>query len=104
MKHHFLSVGLAATTCASLLSLALAIDAARAQSSGLVPGKVVDADQSANEITIRHGPIKKLGMDHGMTMVFHAQDPAMLKQVKAGDQVKFNAEDRNGDYSVTVSR
>jgi Cu/Ag efflux protein CusF len=66
-----------------LVSLALALHPAQAQSSRLVPGQVVDVDQSAGEITIRHGPIKKLVMDHGMTMVFHAQDPAMLKRIKA---------------------
>jgi Cu(I)/Ag(I) efflux system periplasmic protein CusF len=40
-------------------------------------------------------------MDHGMTMVFRAQAPAMLKGIKAGDRVKFDAEDVNGQYSVT---
>jgi Cu/Ag efflux protein CusF len=101
MKQHYLFAGLAVTTCASLMSLAVPPYPAWAQSSGPVRGQVIDVDQSAGEITIRHGPIKKLGMDHGMTMVFHAQDPDMLKRVKAGDRVKFDAEDRNGDYSVT---
>jgi Cu(I)/Ag(I) efflux system protein CusF len=89
------------TACASLMSLAVAPRPAWAQSSGPVRGQVIDVDQSAEEITIRHGPMKKLGMDHGMTMVFHAQDAAMLKRVKAGDRVKFEAQDVNGDYSVT---
>jgi Cu(I)/Ag(I) efflux system protein CusF len=34
--------------------------------------------KTAGKITTRHGPIKKLGMDHGMTMVFLAQDPVIL--------------------------
>jgi len=79
----------------------MALDSAWAQSSGLVRGQVIDVDQSAGEITIRHGPLKKLGMDRGMTMVFRAQEPAMLKKIKAGDRVKFEALDVNGDYSVT---
>ena len=79
--------------------LPMALDPAWAQSSGLVRGQVIDVDQSAGEITIRHGPMKKLGMDRGMTMVFRA--PAMLKKIKAGDRVKFEALDVNGDYSVT---
>jgi Cu/Ag efflux protein CusF len=29
------------------------------------------------------------------------KDPAMLKQVKAGDKVKFDAEHTNGQYIVT---
>jgi Cu(I)/Ag(I) efflux system protein CusF len=33
--------------------------------------------------------------------VFKAQDPAMLKTVKAGDKVKFDADDVNGQYIVT---
>jgi Cu/Ag efflux protein CusF len=40
-------------------------------------------------------------MDRGMTMVLHAQDPAMLKRVKAGDRVTFEAQDLKGEYSVT---
>jgi len=72
-----------------------------AASTALINGQVMKIDQSAGDITLRHGPIKKLGMDRGMTMVFKAQDPAMLKAVKAGDRVKFDAEDVNGEYIVT---
>ena len=84
----------------ALLPLA-SLHPVQAQSSATVRGQVIDVDQSAGEITIRHGPIKKLGMDHRMTMVFHAQDAAMLKRVKAGDRVKSEAQDLNGEYSVT---
>jgi Cu(I)/Ag(I) efflux system protein CusF len=58
-------------------------------------------DQSAGKITIKHGPAKKLGMDQGMTMVYKAQDPAMLKAVKSGDKVKFDADQVNGQFTVT---
>jgi Cu/Ag efflux protein CusF len=37
-------------------------------------GQVTKIDESAGKITLRHGPIKKLKMDEGMTMVFKAQD------------------------------
>jgi Cu(I)/Ag(I) efflux system periplasmic protein CusF len=97
MKHRYRIGGLAV---APLMLLAW-VHPVQAQSSGPVRGQVIDVDQSAGEITIRHGPMKKLGMDHGMTMVFHAQDVAMLKRVRAGDRVKFEAQDVNGDYSVT---
>jgi Cu/Ag efflux protein CusF len=60
MKHLCPSAGLAALV--SLMSFAM-VPPAPAQSSGLVRGQVVDVDQSAGEITIRHGPIKNLGMD-----------------------------------------
>jgi Cu(I)/Ag(I) efflux system protein CusF len=67
----------------------------------LIDGQVTKVDQSAGKITIKHGPIKKLGMDQGMTMVFKAQDPAMIKAVKAGNKVKFDAEQVNGQFTVT---
>ena len=77
-----------------------AVQAASAQSA-LIDGQVTKVDPSAGNITIKHGPIKKLEMDQGMTMVFHAQDPGMLKGVKAGDKVKFDAESVNGQLTLT---
>ena len=62
----------------------------------LIDGQVTKVDQSAGKITIRHGPAKRLGMEQGMTMVYKAQDPAMLKAVKAGDKIKFDADQVNG--------
>ena len=69
--------------------------------AALIDGQVTKVDASAGNITIKHGPIKKLDMDQGMTMVFHAQDPALLKTVKAGDKIKFDAEDVNGQLTLT---
>ncbi len=69
---------------------------------GMVDGQVTKVDASAGKLTIKHGPLKKLGMDEGMTMVFRAQDPAMLKAVKAGDKVRFDAEKINGQFTVTA--
>ena len=40
-------------------------------------------------------------MDEGMTMVFRARDPAMLKAVKAGDRVRFVPDRVNGQFTVT---
>ena len=67
----------------------------------LIDGQVVKVDTSASNITIKHGPISKLDMDQGMTMVFHAQDADLLKGVKAGDKIKFDAESVNGQLTVT---
>jgi Cu(I)/Ag(I) efflux system periplasmic protein CusF len=67
----------------------------------LADGTVRKIDQSAGKITLRHGPLKKLEMDEPMTMVFRVQDPAMLKQVKIGDKVKFDADRINGQITVT---
>lgn len=66
-----------------------------------VNGQVTKIDESAGKITLKHGPIKKLDMTEGMTMVFRVQDPAMLKQVKVGDKVKFDADRINGQITVT---
>jgi len=72
-----------------------------AQAQSLISGTVTKVDESAGKITLKHGPIKKLDMDEGMTMVFRAADPAMLKTVKAGDKVKFDADKVNGQFTVT---
>jgi Cu(I)/Ag(I) efflux system periplasmic protein CusF len=84
----------------SVLALAAWSQLAIAQST-LIDGQVTKVDASASNITIKHGPIKKLDMDQGMTMVFHAQDPDLLKGVKAGDKIKFDADSVNGQLTVT---
>jgi len=66
----------------------------------LTAGEVTKVDQSAQKITIRHGPIKKFDMEDGMTMVFRAKEPDMLKKVKPGDKVKFEADRVNGQFTV----
>jgi Cu/Ag efflux protein CusF len=70
-------------------------------SDGLVSGQVTKVDESAGKITIRHGPLKKFDMDDGMTMVFRAGDPAMLKAVKPGDRIRFKPERIKGQFTVT---
>jgi Cu/Ag efflux protein CusF len=67
----------------------------------MVDGEVTKVDESAGKITIKHGPMKKFDMEGGMTMVFRAADPAMLKQVKPGDKVKFEADKVSGQFTVT---
>ena len=82
-------------------ALAFGSQGAGAQSA-LIDGQVMKVDPSAGKITIKHGPILKLGMDQGMTMVFKAQDPGRLKTLKPGDRVKFDAEQVNGQFTVTT--
>jgi len=67
----------------------------------MVNGQVTKIDQAAGKITLKHGPIKKLDMNEGMTMVFRVQDPAMLKRVKVGEKVRFDADRVNGQITVT---
>jgi Cu/Ag efflux protein CusF len=67
----------------------------------MVDGRVVKIDEPAGKITLKHGPLKQFDMDEGMTMVFRAQDPAMLRTVKVGDKIKFMPERINGQFTVT---
>jgi Cu(I)/Ag(I) efflux system protein CusF len=87
---------------AGLLALwAALLPSVGAAQSAMIDGQVTKIDESAGKITLKHGPIKKLDMDEAMTMVFRVQDPAMLKQVKVGDKVKFDAERVKGQITVT---
>ena len=63
-------------------------------------GEVTKIDAAQGKLTLKHGPIKNLDMD-GMTMVFTVAEPAMLKSVKVGDKVKFEADRVNGRLTVT---
>ena len=65
-----------------------------------VDGQVTKIDEAQGKVTLKHGPIKNLDMD-GMTMVFAVADPAMLKAVKVGDKVKFEADRVSGRLTVT---
>ena len=85
---------------ATLVS-ALLTSASWAQGA-LIDGTVTKVDTAASKITIKHGPIKKLDMDEGMTMVFTAKDNSLLDKVKAGDKIKFDADNVNGQFVVTT--
>jgi Cu(I)/Ag(I) efflux system protein CusF len=65
-----------------------------------VNGTVTKVDAAQSKLTINHGPIKNLDME-GMTMVFKAGEPAMLKGLKSGDKIKFDADRVNGQITVT---
>lgn len=74
-----------------------------AQSLPTVSATVEAVDTAQGKLTLDHGPIPNLNMD-AMTMVFRAQDPAMLRQVKKGDRVQFQADRVNGQITVTTIR
>jgi Cu/Ag efflux protein CusF len=87
---------------ASILAVSSALlPKVTAAQSAMVNGQVTKIDESAAKITLKHGPIKKLEMEDPMTMVFRVQDPVMLKQVKVGDKVRFDADRINGQFTVT---
>jgi len=68
----------------------------------MVKGEVKKIDAAGGKITMTSGPIKNFGMeDDNMTMIFRVQDPAMLKQVKPGDKVQFEAEKASAGFTIT---
>lgn len=85
---------------AAAVAATIAFSTAAYSQPAMVDGQVIKIDESASKITLKHGPIKKFDMDDGMTMVFRVQDAAMLKQVKVGDKVKFEADKINGQFTV----
>jgi Cu(I)/Ag(I) efflux system periplasmic protein CusF len=73
---------------------------AAAQAAPTTDGEVKKVDKAASKVTIKHGEIKNLNMPP-MTMVFSTKDAKMLDKVKAGDKVRFSAEDNKGKLVVT---
>lgn len=82
------------------LTAGVIVGAVAAQGAS-IHGEVKKIDEGAGKITLKHGPAKSLGMDEPMTMVYRVKDPAMLRQVKAGDKVTFEAEEAATGYTVT---
>lgn len=82
------------------LTVGLSAGALAAQGAA-ISGEVKKIDEGAGKITLKHGPAKSLGMDEPMTMVYRVKDAAMLKQVKVGDKVTFEAEEATSGYTVT---
>jgi Cu/Ag efflux protein CusF len=73
-----------------------------AQAAGdMSDAEVRKVDKDNKKLTLKHGEIKNLDMP-GMTMVFAVKDPGMIDMVKAGDKVKFKAENINGTFTVTA--
>jgi Cu/Ag efflux protein CusF len=85
----------------SHLAVTLGLGSAAIAQSLLVAGQVIRVDQSAKKITIKHGPVPRLDIEEGMTIVYAAPDSNMLKTVKIGDKVNFEAERVGGQYVLT---
>ena len=66
---------------------------------GMSHGEIRKIDTANGKLTIKHGPLDNLGMG-AMTMVFAVKDPAMLSQVKVGDQIDFVADRVDGTLTV----
>ena len=85
----------------TFVTVSLVLSSNTIAQSLMVNGEVKKIDESAGKITLKHGPIKSLGMDEGMTMVFRVKDPAMLKAVKEGEK-KSDADHREGLHRSVV--
>jgi Cu(I)/Ag(I) efflux system protein CusF len=71
-----------------------------AASADMAEGEVRKVDKENKKITLKHGVIKNLDMP-GMTMIFGIKDAAILDNLKAGDKVKFKAEQAGSAIVVT---
>jgi len=87
----------------AIATLALVTLGAAAQTTGtdLAEAEIRKVDRDAKKITLKHGPIKNLDMPP-MTMVFQVKDAALLDNLKAGDKVRFSADQQQGAYVVTA--
>jgi len=71
-----------------------------AVSQDLSEGEVTRWDARTSKVTLRHGELKNLGMPP-MTMVFQLRVAAPEPALKAGDKVRFRAEQDQGAFVVT---
>lgn len=102
MKHVTLAVGIALGMVGPVTSAlaqhnhdhSMPMESAAAQQV-YTEGVVNRIDKSAGKLTIKHGPIKNLGMP-GMTMSFKVDDSGTLEKVKVGDKVRFVADEGKG--------
>ena len=100
-----LLIGTSSVFAASHVGAPVAKDAVKNElaapmSGDMADGEVRKVDKENKKITLKHGVIKNLDMP-GMTMVFQVKDAAMLDSVKAGDKIKFKAEQTGSAIVVT---
>ena len=65
----------------------------------MVDGQVKKVDKAAGKVTLTHGPLVNLNMS-AMTMVFRVKDAGWLDRMKAGDKIRFVADNVNGALTV----
>jgi Cu/Ag efflux protein CusF len=66
----------------------------------LASGRVVAVDRASGRITLEFQPIPQLFLEGG-TRIFLVKDPVSLKNVSAGDKVRFEVERTGRSYLVT---
>lgn len=98
------AVAVAATSVVAIAegadsSVAHALTPLSANDPAVSTGEVRKVDRESGTLTLRHGPLRNLGMS-GMTMVFRVADRAWLTTLKEGDQVRFVADNVGGQLTV----
>ena len=83
----------------ALLMAMLGIGAAAQDAT--INGEVKKIDEGSGSITLKQGPAPSLGFKEDMTLIYDVRDRAMLKQVKVGDTVKFEAESGDSGFMIT---
>ena len=63
-------------------------------------GVIRKVDSEARTLTIKHGPIKNLGMPP-MTMVFQTDENIAVDDLKTDQTVKFRVVNKNGKMTIT---
>lgn len=108
MKKHFSSVAAATLLALSAGGAIAAGDHGQHQASSpsasapaaMTVGEVRKVDTEQGKVTLKHEAIANLDMPP-MTMVFRADKPEMLKDLKVGDKVRFHAQSVGGAIVVT---
>lgn len=62
-------------------------------------GIVTAVDESAARVTVDHAPVPSMEWP-AMTMQFKVADPELLRELEAGDQVRFSFQDQGGSYVI----
>ena len=83
----------------ALLMAMLGIGAAAQDAT--INGEVKKIDEGSGSITLKQGPAPSLGFKEDMTLIYSVRDRAMLKQVKVGDTIRFEAESGDSGFMIT---
>lgn len=77
----------------------MAMQATASTELQMVDGVVKKVDKSTAKVTLSHEPLTNLNMP-AMTMVFRIKDAGWLDQMKAGDKIRFMADNVNGAVTI----
>lgn len=77
----------------------VAAQATAAAKVQLTDGQVKKVDKAGGKVTLAHAPLLNLDMP-AMTMAFRVKDAGWLDQMKAGDKVRFLADNVKGVLTI----